>query len=217
MLSECVEDIQAILDPENLFSSLDEAITFLDSNDKQRLYELHMGANKLTSLKKVTSIFSDLLAMINGSKRPVIEISIGFLLGLPRDSRLAYDFHQESNFMKGFAEISNFHFPLRLPSTCENGTMSVLDCSHKLGTLPFVKSKVTDNSFTDLVPVDIDNLIGTHEELFCYLEPGDVTVFHKDCIHRSNFNNSDLCRLVGVSRLTQNYYYGWQRQTSDEL
>ena len=217
LLTECVHDIRSIIDPDRSFESLDLALTHLDELDKQRLYELHMGANKLVSLKAVTSIFANFLKQLNASDRPVVEISIGFLLGLPRDRRLAYDFHQESNFMKGFKEISNFHFPLRLPSTVENGTMSVLDRSHKLGTLPFVKSRASENSFTDLVPVDIDNLVATHEELFCYLEPGDVTIFHKDCIHRSNFNDSDLCRLVGVSRLTQDYHYSWQRQSSEEL
>lgn len=217
LLDAVVADIEHIIDPTGQFPSLDAAIAHLDKTDQPLLYELHMGANKLASLKEVTGHFSRFLRELNGSDRPVIEISIGFLLGLPRDTRLAYDFHQESNFMKGFEEISNFHFPLRHASTAENGTMSVLDRSHKLGTLPFRKTRASQNSFTDLIPVDIDGIVATHDELHCFLEPGDVTIFHKDCIHRSNFNASDSCRLVGVSRLTQQYNYAFQRQSSEEL
>jgi hypothetical protein len=217
MLDAVVADIESILNPNGEFASVDAAIAHLDQTDQPRLYELHMGANLLASLKRITVHFGEFLCELNQKSLPVIEIYMGFLLGLPRDTRLAYDFHQESNFMKGFDEISNFHFPLRHASTAENGTMSVLDRSHKLGTLPFRKSRASHNSFTDLVPVDIDGIMATHEELHCYLEPGDVTIFHKDCIHRSNFNASDSCRLVGVSRLTQQYNYAFQRQTSDEL
>lgn len=216
-LAALVAEIEHIFNPDGRFATVDEAILDLDANDKERLYHLHMGANKLLSLRKVNEVLMDLLRDLNESNNPVFEISIGFLLGLPRDTRLAYDFHQESNFMKGFDEISNFHFPLRHVSDVENGTMSVLDGSHALGSLPFRKSRASSDSFTDLVPIDIDALKAEYEEVFCRLEPGDVTIFHKDCIHKSNFNKSDLCRLVGVSRLTQRYNFEFKRQTSEEL
>lgn len=216
-LGAVVADIREVVDAGGEFPTLDAAIKHLDATDRERLYKVHMAANKLHSLRRVNESFSEVLKSLNGSDRPVIEISIGFLLGIPRDSRLAYDFHQESSFMKGFGEISSFHFPLRDTATIANGTMSVLDRSHKLGPLPFAKSRTAADGFTDLVPVDIEAIKVGSPEIHCHLEPGDVVVFHKDCIHRSNFNGSESCRLVGVSRLTQQYNVDFRPQSYESL
>lgn len=216
-LDEVVTDIAAILNEGGRFPSLDDAIRHLDANDRERLYSLHMAANKISSLRRVNVAFAEVLQGLNGSTSPIYEISVGFLLGIPKDRRLAYDFHQESSFMKGFGEISSFHFPLRGPATIANGTMSVLDSSHRLGPLPFLKSRTAPNGFTDLVPDGIDEIKSRHPEVHCILEPGDVVVFHKDCIHRSNFNESDACRLVGVSRLTQQYNVDYRPQSYEAL
>ena len=73
--------------------------------------------------------------------------------------------------MKGFGEISSFHFPLRGPATTANGTMSVLDGSHHMGPVPFAKSRTAPDGFTDLVPADIEEIKSKHPEVHCVLEP----------------------------------------------
>ena len=124
------------------------------------------------------------------------------VLSIPNDKRLVYDFHQESNFMTGFGNVYNVHYPLFRTSTVNNGTMSILDGSHRLGTINYEKKRYSKNSYTDLIPENIDIKKKEFKELHVELEVGDCFIFHKDIIHKSNYNNSDLCRPVGIFRLT---------------
>jgi len=196
---------------------VDSAIINLDKSDKQKLYELHLATSKLVSFKTPSTFFTDILKSISGSDAPVLEIGAGWLLSISNDKRLVYDFHQESNYMKGFDDVFSFHYPLLRTSTLENGTMSILPGSHRYGTLSFNKNRISNNSYTDLIPINIDEITKELPELHCYLELGDVCVFHKDLIHKSNFNASPLCRPVGVSRYTQSIDGDWINRKPDEL
>ena len=55
------------------------------------------------------------------------------------------------------------------------------------------------------------------KELFNFLEVGDVLIFHKDLIHKSNYNSSELTRPVGIGRLTTSLNANWKRQSPEEL
>jgi ectoine hydroxylase-related dioxygenase (phytanoyl-CoA dioxygenase family) len=179
-IEEIVDDLTDIFsqfatDPEN---QIDSAIVNLDKSDKPKLHELHQVASKICSFGKVTSSLSKYVNAIYGKRVPQFNISSGFLLGIPKDERLVYNFHQESNYMKGFEDIFNIHYPLLRTSSIENGTMSVIAGTHKLKTLDFEKAKKSDNSYTDLVPVDIEHIKESFEERHNFLEVGDVLVFH---------------------------------------
>jgi hypothetical protein len=197
--------------------SIDSSIIQLDKSDKAKLYELHIAASKATSFKAVSVHLSKVLKKISGSEAPVLEIAAGFLLGIPKDKRLVYDYHQESNYMKGFEDIFNIHYPLFRTSTIENGTMSILPSSHNYGTLTFEKKRISQDSYTDLVPSGVEAITSKLPELHCQLELGDCVIFHKDLIHKSNFNSSNLCRLAGVSRFTQSLVGDWLNRKPEEL
>jgi hypothetical protein len=196
---------------------IDSAIINLDREDKALLHELHMATTKLISLRSVFALLGDVVCDLSSKVEPIYEISGGYLLGIPTDTRLVYDFHQESNYMREFKEVFNFHFPLLRNSTRENGTMSVLAGSHKIGTVSFEKKRVSQNSYTNLVPTEIEKIQSEFPEVHCILEPGDCVVFHKDLVHKSNFNASKLCRPVGTARLTQNKRGSWVSKTPDQL
>ena len=196
---------------------IDSAIVELDKTNKQLLYELHMATTKLISLRSIFSLFADVVVDLSSNQAPVYEISGGYLLGIPKDNRLFYDFHQESNYMREFSSIFNFHFPLLRKSSQHNGTMSLLRGSHKIGTVSFEKKRVSQNAYTNLIPTAIEDLQSEFEEVHCILEPGDCVVFHKDLVHKSNFNSSDLCRPVGTARLTQNKRGSWVAPRPEEL
>ena len=68
-------------------------------------------------------LFRDVIREISGNNNPVFEILSGLLLGISKDDRLVYNFHQESNYMKGFDDIVNIHYPLLRTSKVENGTI----------------------------------------------------------------------------------------------
>ena len=196
---------------------IDSAIIELDKKDKQLLYELHMATTKLISLRSLFSLFAGVVVDLTSNQAPVYEISGGYLLGIPKDERLVYDFHQESNYMREFSSIFNFHFPLLRKSSQQNGTMSVLLGSHKIGTVSFEKKRLSQNAYTNLIPTAIEEIQSEFEEVHCILEPGDCVVFHKDLVHKSNFNSSDLCRPVGTARLTQNKRGSWVAPRPEEL
>jgi hypothetical protein len=220
-IDQIVSDINYILSPyaSDKFSPIDSAIIHLDKNDKEKLYQLNMALAKLSSLAKIASVLSGYINTITGKKVPQTIVSNGLLLGIPKDDRLVYDYHQESNYMRGFENIFNVHYPLLRSSNYENGTMSVLPKSHKLGTLDFQKSSTTEanNAKTNLIPVDIEKIQKNHEEIFNYLEIGDVVIFHKDLIHKSNYNASDKTRLIGTIRVTTSYLTNWKELSSKEL
>jgi len=218
-INEVISDLTLIFSP---FATdhkhlIDSAIIDLDKRDKPKLYELYLVASKLFSFTKIGSSVSKYVNAIYGERVPQFNIGSGFLLGIPKDERLIYNHHQESNYMKGFDDIFNVHYPLLRTSVIENGTMSVLAGTHKLNTLNFEKSRKSNNSYTDLVPVDIDKIKESFEERHNFLEVGDVLLFHKDTIHRSNFNSSNLARPVGINRITTSTEGDWVQRSPDEL
>jgi hypothetical protein len=81
--------------------------------------------------------------------------------------------------------------------------MSALVGSHKLGPLEGVMMKAAENGLSSLVPHNIESILKQHQEVYFELGLGDCVFFHKDLIHKSNFNNSKLCRGIGTSRLFQ--------------
>ena len=113
--------------------------------------------------------------------------------------------------------IFNIHYPLLRKSTIKNGTMSVIPSSHKYGTLEYKKKKISNNSYTDLVPCNIEKITSELPEIHLELSLGDCVTFHKDLIHKSNFNGTNLCRPVGIGRLTQSLKGDWINRKPEEL
>jgi hypothetical protein len=219
-IEHVVNDLTTIFEPyaSDKQNPVDSAIINLDKKDKKRLHELHIAAEKVTSLKRLSFFLGETVKSISGRGCPVLEIASSLLLSIPKDDRLVYDFHQESSYMKGFSDIFNIHYPLFRTSTIENGTMSILPETHKLGNLEYEKSRKSNDSYTDLLPKNISEIIGGYPELHCYLEVGDVIFFHKDLIHKSNYNSSTLARPVSVQRLTQSISGGdWVNRKPEEL
>jgi len=199
------------------YNKIDVAIMELDRKNQSKLHELHQAISRTVVFKSVNLYLSKILKEISGIHSPIFEIASTILLGIPQDTRLVYDFHQESNYMKGFDDIFNIHYPLLRKSSIENGTMSIIPSSHKYGTLDYEKKKSSSNSYTDLIPINIQKITSELPEIHLELELGDCVIFHKDLIHKSNFNESNLCRPVGIARLTQSLRGDWILRKSDQL
>jgi len=219
LIGEIQNDLTEIFSPfaKDKENPVDSAITWLDENDKSKLYEIHVAAMRAISFKSVSVHLGNLIKKLSGTNAPVLEMAAGFLLGIPKDKRLVFDFHQEANYMKGFEETFNIHYPLLRASTTDNGTMSILPSSQAYGTLTYEKKQASHDSYPDLVPTGIEKITSKLPELHCHLELGDCVIFHKDLIHKSNFNNSSLCRCVGVARFTQSFVGDWVMRKAEEL
>ena len=94
--------------------SISESIINLNSSNKPLLYELHKQTSDLLSLNRSFQSVMELANNLFRSNDPMHILSSGFLLGIPKDDRLVYDFHEESNYMKGVKQIINIHFPLTI-------------------------------------------------------------------------------------------------------
>lgn len=190
---------------------IDRAIIELNQTraGQDELFSLHQSLRSLSVFHGFTDTCARLASRVAGNDFPFSVISSGFMLGLPDDSRLAYDFHQESVYMVGAEDIMNVHFPFMRASTVRNGTMSALEGSHLGGTSEVTRSKQSDNSYTNLVPTNIEDLQRQHREVAFHLELGDVALFHKDLVHKSNPNLSGALRPPVVLRLTQDLRYSF--------
>lgn len=188
-------------------ANFDEICINLDKKDKKLLYELYKAGSNLAAFKNVSKALSEIVKKINGKNVPALEVNIAFLIGLPKDKRLVYEFHQESSYdsidVKKFDNIINVHYPIFRKSSLANGTMSALVSSHKLGPLPGDIKRAADNALGSVIPQNIEAIVKMHPEVHFELEVGDCLFFHKDLVHRSNFNGTDLCRPIGTSRLFQ--------------
>jgi ectoine hydroxylase-related dioxygenase (phytanoyl-CoA dioxygenase family) len=91
----------------------------------------------------------------------------------------------------------NFCAPVFEPATRENGTMSLLRGSHKLGALPYDKLR-PENGSTTLLPRGIERIVAAHEEVHFLAEPGDLIGFDRNLVHRSNQNRSPRPRVTAV-------------------
>ena len=162
-----------------------------------------MIANRCLSLNIFSKIFEKTSKIINGNSMPALQVQTGFGIFLPQDKRLVYNFHQEASYVRNYNDLTNILFPLFYKTSIRNGTTSVLDGSHKLGPLTYDKIRFSKNSYTTFLPKNIKKISNKYEETFCELDLGDVLYFHKDLIHRSNYNASDKCRTTCIIRLTQ--------------
>lgn len=181
----------------HLRRDLRRLLTFApDPTDKDRLYKVYQAAARSHAFQGIQHG----LGSIVGGQAPLLHISGAVLFSAPNDTRLTYDWHQESSYMPGLNNpIFNFWFPVMEPATKANGAMSVLAGSHKLGRLTYTKSS-KPQGYTDLTP--LGDYAERFPELVCECGLGDVVMFDGDLIHKSNPNTSGRTRYTGVSRFT---------------
>ena len=104
---------------------------------------------KSTSAKLIK--FSKLL--FNNNYR---HITSGMAIGVNNSKRTAYRWHQEKPYYKNVSTI-HYQFPIFGPCKPNNGTMSVLAGSHKLGFIEKVKNiKFSKKSINSYIPSKIE-------------------------------------------------------------
>ena len=173
----------------------------LDEEYQPPLYRLNNTINRTVDLNSLLHDMLWISRLLIGDRWPLIVMDQVVLFGLPKDQRLTYDWHQESNYIPDIAPIVNYWFPIFEPATKSNGAMSLLESSHKLGRLPYNKSENATNAYVNLNPIDAETIQAKHTEIWCELDPCYLVVFHEDMLHRSNFNHTEHTRFSGVIRV----------------
>lgn len=186
-------------DGEDMFATIERLAT----DEKPLFYRIYKFiAKTFVSLYPVRLECLPIAQRLLGGK---IHIDIGsaVIFALPDDNRLTWDWHQETTYDPDMPDAIHFNFPIFEPATVENGTMSVLPGSHKLGTLPYDKVQLSADAATSLVPRGMDKIVKDYPEVRFTAKLGDVAVFHNDLIHRSNSNTTDKPRITGLVRIAR--------------
>jgi len=184
----------------NKNNNFNSPILNLSKRNKNKLSDINVLSNRLTSFLEICVYLKKFYKKYY-NKSNVYLVDAQLLPGLPKDNRLTYDYHQESNYKKNFKNILNIHFPVYFKSTKKNGTMSSLTGSHLLGNLNYEK-KQRKQGFTNLLPKNINKIKSQYKEKFHVLNCGDALFFDQNLIHKSNYNHSPKCRICCVVRIT---------------
>ena len=192
------ESLTRLLEPESQpGESVFETISRLHASGNQVLYRLHELSNKLSVMNTVREICAGWARAILGPDRLLLDVNSHVIFSIPEDDRSMWSWHQESTYDVFKGDGINFCIPVFEPATRENGTMSLLKGSHKLGPLPYDKHR-PDNGSTTLLPRGVDRIAAAHEEVHFLADPGDMIGFDRDLVHRSNRNCSSRPRITAV-------------------
>ena len=192
------ESLSRLLEPEaRPGESVFETIRRLHASDNQTLYRLHELSAKLTAMNTLREACAGWARAVLGPERLLLDVNSHVIFSIPDDERSMWSWHQESSYDVFDGDGINFCVPVFEPATRENGTMSLLKGSHKLGPLPYDKQR-PENGSTTLLPRGIEQLVADREEVHFVAEPGDMIGFDRDLVHRSNRNRSPRPRVTAV-------------------
>ena len=199
VMRQSLRDVFAIYskEGEDVFATVQRLATF----EKPLFYRIYQFISRsFISLYPVRLECLPIAQSLLGGKLH-IDVGSAVIFALPDDTRLTWDWHQETTYDPEMKDTVHFSFPIFEPATLDNGTMSVLPGSHNLGTLPYDKIQTSSDAATSLVPKGMDKIAKDYEEVHFTANVGDVAVFHNDLIHRSNSNTSGKPRITGLVRI----------------
>ncbi|HZM00231.1 MAG TPA: phytanoyl-CoA dioxygenase family protein [Planctomycetota bacterium] len=192
------EALSRLLEPEGRpGETVFETIVRLHRGGDKALYRLHELSKDLAAMNSLRQTCAAWAAALLGPDRLLLDVNSHVIFSIPDDDRSMWSWHQESSYDVFEGDGINFCVPVFEPATRENGTMSLLKGSHKLGPLPFDKQR-PENGSTTLLPRGIEQLVADREEVHFIAEPGDLIGFDRDLVHRSNRNRSPRPRVTAV-------------------
>ena len=189
------------------FEKFSRIYELMEQNDKEALYQVQKF---LPSSPVARAIFGasfldltrTLLASTDGT---LLVDGPALFVNRPKTERLLYKWHSESHYYPKRRRFLNVWFPLFDSKNRENGTMSFKVSSH--GTnFPFADyqgfNRDTQGLPNHFVQYEIpESLLGEYKEHWCDATPGDLVIFDKNLVHRSNHNYSDKYSVAVVARV----------------
>lgn len=170
--------------------------------DEEKYDELYHSFKQISTSETIMAIGGKLNIFYqeNFHKKSKL-INTGFAIGIKDSKRTAYDWHQEKPYYSDVDTI-HFQFPILYPCNKDNGSMSVLEGSQKLGYLEEVSNlKIHEKAVNTLLPKKIETFKKTYAEKYLNMSLRDVCLFDQNIIHRSNLNMTDKVRFAGIIRL----------------
>lgn len=183
---------------------LTSIIELMEEHDKEALYQVQ----KFLPVSNARDVFEPIrmkLALALGvhDTRLLIE-GPALFINRPNTQRLLYKWHSEAHYYPKRRRFINIWLPIFRAKTKVNGAMSFKVGSH-LHEWPFAEytgyNKDTENKANHFVQYEVpENFLTGFEEYVCESEPGDVYLFHRNLVHRSNANTTGDYSFAVVAR-----------------
>lgn len=170
---------------------LGEIIEQMEENDKEALYQVQHLLPQSPAIRAVIDPLTCFLpdSLISGP---------GLFISRPHSNRLLYKWHSEEHYYPKRRTFINAWFPLFGDKTQSNGAMSVKVGSHKQ-TYPFSEYQSGPHHF---MQYEIPDVFVKHlPEYHCECKRGDLVLFDKNLVHRSNENQCFSYSFAMVVRI----------------
>lgn len=179
----------------------------LETNDKEALYQVQ---KYLSSSQTARNIFNEKFLglcaqLLKSNLNALLVDGPAVFVNRPNTERLLYKWHSESHYYPKRRRFLNIWFPLFTKKTKDNGTMSFKVATHKKD-FPFSEyqgfNKDTEKKSHHFIQYEIpNNFLNSFQEHWCEASPGDLVIFDKALVHRSNQNKSNEYSTAIVARV----------------
>lgn len=188
------------------FSKLQRILELMEERDKGALYQVQKFFLESPSVKSIiTPDLRDLCASIlQSNTNHILFNGPGLFINRPNTERLLYKWHSEAHYYPKRRKFLNLWIPLMTEKTQANGTMSFKVGSH-LRDFPFSEysgyNKDSEGKSNHFLQYEIPEcLLQKYPIHWCVNQPGDLVVFHRNTVHTSNLNKSELYSFALVLR-----------------
>jgi len=161
-----------------------------------RCYKNYLKTKPFKNIEKKLSIISKKILKVDFK-----YLNSGMAIGIKNSKRTAYDWHQEKSYYN-IKNTIHFQFPIIISAKKNNGTMSVLKSSHRLGEIKKIKNiKLNKKSINTFKPININKIKKNYKEKFIEMNLGDICIFNENILHKTNKNSTEKVRFVPIIRL----------------
>lgn len=189
------------------FEKFSNLYQLLDDTDKEVLYQTQKYFPSSLKMRAFldTNAVSLCSQLLNSDESRILVDGPSIFINKPSSERLLYKWHSEAHYYPKRRRFLNLWIPLFNEKTKENGTMSFKSGSH-VRDFPFSEykgfNKDSENKPFHWVQYEIpDYFLNSFKETYCETQPGDLVIFDRNLVHKSNLNRSDKYSVAMVARI----------------
>ena len=182
-----------------------ELLDEMEAADKEALYQVQKMLPSSHVRRVVDLIGGGLLPYREEAYGCELIEGPGLFINRPGTDRLLYRWHSEAHYYPKRRRFVNVWIPLFGDKTKANGAMSFKVGSHKRD-FPFAEYQGYDRASlgrpNHFVQYEIpDSFLTEYEDHVCEAQRGDVILFDRALVHRSNRNTTDQYSFALVARI----------------
>ena len=189
------------------FDTFSKIYELMETEDKEALYQVQKF---FPSSPTMRGLFDDKFLnlvrnLLKSSSNTLLIDGPALFVNRPNTERLLYKWHSEAHYYPKRRRFLNIWLPLFDNKSKQSGTMSFKIASHKTD-FPFSDyqgfNRNSQNLANYFVQYEIpSNFLDKFEEHWCETKRGDLVIFDRNLVHRSNLNLSDSYSVALVARV----------------